>query len=71
MDPDDIERSILDYIKELPADKKADDKTYAERLDKCRSCDHLVNGMCAKCGCYVELRAAKRNMYCAGEEKLW
>lgn len=71
MDMGDIERSILQYIKELPEDKKADDETYRARLVQCRSCECLINGMCAECGCYVELRAAKKNMYCAGKTKKW
>ena len=71
MDPDEMNRSILDYINEIPADKRTDSETYAKRLEICRSCDDLVNGICAKCGCYVELRAAKPHMYCASEEKKW
>lgn len=71
MDPDETVRSILDYIKEIPPEKRTDSETYRRRLEICRSCGELVNGMCAKCGCYVELRAAKPEMYCASEEKKW
>ena len=71
MDFDEINQSILDYIKEIPEHKRVDENTYQKRLEICRSCESLVNGMCAKCGCYVELRALKTQMYCASEDKKW
>lgn len=71
MDFDEINQSILDYIKEIPEHKRVDENTYKKRLEICQSCESLVNGMCAKCGCYVELRALKPQMYCASEDKKW
>lgn len=64
-------QSIYDYIAQLPAEEKAEEWEYAERLEKCRACDHLQNGMCVLCGCFVEVRAAKRRMHCPGPEKMW
>ena len=68
---DEYTQNLLEYIKNVPADKRCDDKTYEKRLAICKSCDQLSNGMCAKCGCYVELRALKPQMYCASENKYW
>lgn len=64
-------QNILDYIKEIPADRRAADELYRRRLNICRGCNSLANGICGKCGCYVELRAAKKDMYCASEDKKW
>ncbi|MFQ7747018.1 MAG: DUF6171 family protein [Eubacteriales bacterium] len=33
--------------------------------------DSLRNGMCALCGCFVEVRAAKKRQHCAQSEKIW
>ena len=54
-------RSKLDQLK---PDEKADDALYNSRLEACKSCDHLISGICMKCGCYVEFRAAYRRMKC-------
>lgn len=64
-------QSIYQYIQNLPEDLKADQETYAARLEKCRACDHLVNGMCELCGCFVEVRAVKRKQHCAQSETIW
>lgn len=64
-------KSILDYVKALPAEEKVSDEVYETRLSICKTCEDLVNGMCKKCGCFVELRAAKQFMNCPSEHKLW
>lgn len=51
-------RSLHDYIANLDSDIRTDAPLYAERLNVCRECDMLFQGMCRSCGCYVELRAA-------------
>lgn len=71
MHPDEYTQSLLDYIDSIPSENRADEKLYRKRLEICRSCDELANGICAKCGCFVELRALKPNSYCASEKKLW
>ena len=48
----------------LPAADRADESLYAARLEACKSCDHLLSGVCMKCGCYVEFRAGHRRMKC-------
>ncbi len=56
--------SIRIRIDKLRPDEKADEELYQRRLDFCKSCDHLISGICMKCGCYVEFRAAFRQMKC-------
>ena len=46
-----------------------DEKRMAEAL--CKACGHLVNGMCELCGCFVEVRASKKNQRCAQSADIW
>jgi len=64
-------RSVYEYIENIPPEQKAPQDVYEQRLSLCRNCDHLVNGMCELCGCFVEVRAAKRNQYCAKSKTIW
>jgi hypothetical protein len=52
------------YIGELVAAKRsagldlADEQVYRQRLATCAGCDSCAEGiLCARCGCFVELRA--------------
>ena len=69
------ERSFYDMIQErnrlLPKEQRADDTEYTRRLTLCRACDQLMGGTCLQCGCYVELRAAKRGMRCPHHDPKW
>lgn len=56
--------SIQEYIALIPPDKKAAPEICQSRLVICRSCDMLTDGLCGECGCFVEVRAAKRDMDC-------
>ena len=62
------EGDMLDTIKEkinkLPLEEKCENVVYKERLSKCKSCDNLISGVCMKCGCYVEFRAAFKKQKC-------
>lgn len=62
-------RSLHDYIENLDLDIRAAETLYEERLGICRECDMLLQGMCRKCGCYVELRAAVTKNACP--DKMW
>ena len=62
-------RSLHDYIENLDLDIRAAEDLYEERLGICRECDMLLQGMCRKCGCYVELRAAVTKNACP--DKMW
>lgn len=57
-------KSIYQYIDSLPEEQKAGPEAYAKRLDICRPCSDLKNGMCAQCGCFAEVRAAKKRLGC-------
>lgn len=64
-------KNMYDYIAHLDSDVKADDVLYEKRLAACKSCEHLMNGMCRICGCFVEMRAAVRKNYCPAPEHFW
>lgn len=54
----DTYRTIKEHVDNLDPDVRADQEQYTQRLDTCRQCEWLLEGMCRSCGCYVELRAA-------------
>ena len=67
----DILKDIKEKIDKLSPDEKCDGEVYNQRLEKCKNCDNLISGVCMKCGCYVEFRAAFKKQKCpwAGERK--
>ncbi len=71
IDTEDVKKAIDQMIQAMPEEQKADEETYNYRLSKCKQCDSLNSGMCGKCGCYVELRALKKNQKCPHEIKKW
>lgn len=71
IDIDGLYKEVAELISLIPEDRKTDDEQYRERLDICRSCESLQNGMCGKCGCFVELRAANKSNYCPSYPKKW
>jgi rubrerythrin len=62
------EKNTLDDIRQriskLSNNEKVPDETYINRLEKCKECDDLISGVCMKCGCYVEFRAAFKRQRC-------
>lgn len=68
---DETYKLIKEKINLLPESKKADDNLYQERLDICSVCDNLNGGVCLKCGCYVEWRAAVKSSHCPLSKRLW
>ena len=63
--------SIRELIAQLPPERRAPEETVQIRLDACRACSHLADGLCALCGCYVELRAAKQPSRCPELPDRW
>jgi len=61
---DDLYKTLTEHIKALPMEERVPLEEYTRRLEKCQACDHLINGTCTLCGCYVELRAAKKLQRC-------
>jgi len=60
--------NLQDYINNLDVDIKAGEDLYESRLDVCKECDLLFQGMCRTCGCYVELRAAVTKNSCPNKK---
>lgn len=71
LDPKGIYKEISELIAALPEEKRTDETEYRRRLEICGRCDSLGEGTCGKCGCFVELRAAKKDMHCPSEEHFW
>lgn len=69
---DDTLRDIQGQIEKLRAEERVEDALYRQRLASCRECDHLLAGVCMKCGCYVEFRAAFKNQKCPNvKDRKW
>jgi hypothetical protein len=62
---------VLKRIALIPDGERTGDTEYAGRLALCRGCEQLNRGTCAQCGCYVEIRAAKRALHCAHANPKW
>lgn len=63
--------NMYQYIANLPTEDKVSDEEYEQRLMTCRQCSHLLSGMCGKCGCYVEMRAAMKVRHCPDVPGKW
>jgi len=64
-------KSVYEYIDSIPAHEKAPEEEYKRRLDICLDCEHTSNAMCGLCGCFIEVRAVKKNSYCAKSDSIW
>lgn len=71
IDRDGVYKTVRDYIAALDESVKCSREVYASRLAVCRECGHLSSGMCSLCGCFVELRAAKRSQNCPDIPHRW
>ena len=60
-----------EYIERIPEEERVSDEEYERRLMLCDTCSFMRGGMCGRCGCYVALRAAKRQQYCPDVHKKW
>lgn len=58
-------KGIKEYLETVDDSLKVSSEVYSKRLSFCKECDYLISGMCLKCGCYCELRAALKNKACA------
>ena len=68
---DGLKERVYEYIDSLNEDIKVEPKIYQDRLNQCRSCDKLYNGMCRACGCFVEMRAAMKSNGCPDVSHRW
>ena len=63
---------VKSYLETVDDSLKVSREVYEKRLEYCKKCDSLIAGMCIKCGCYCELRAALKNKSCADyDNKRW
>ena len=67
----DISAEIERLKAALPEGERASVPEYEKRLSRCRECESLSEGMCIKCGCFVELRAAKAKSCCPDVPAKW
>ena len=65
MDKNAYMENLYKYISHLDENIKADGALYEERLNVCKECKYLADGMCRACGCFVELRAAIKTNVCS------
>ena len=71
--PDEAELAeiIRERIETIPEEERTPDREHAFRLSACRACSHLQRGTCARCGCYVEIRAARQKQRCPDVPGKW
>lgn len=62
---------IRERIETIPEEERTPAGEYALRLSACRECGHLQRGTCARCGCFVEIRAAKKSQRCPDVPARW
>ena len=70
-DPMKMYESVQIRISLIDDDERTCEDEYRERLRICEGCDDLSSGSCLQCGCFVELRAAYKDMHCPSVKKLW
>lgn len=66
-----LAESVRELVSLLPDHLRAPQEIMRARLEICKGCDHLYDGMCALCGCYVQLRAAKKKLGCPDVPARW
>ena len=71
IDQEEYFKNVFEYIASLDKETRTPEDLYQKRLAVCQSCDNLINGMCRVCGCFVEVRAAKKIQSCPGIPSRW
>ena len=67
-----VYKTVSDYLETIDDSMKVSDEEYEKRLSYCKRCEYLISGMCRKCGCYIEVRAALKNKDCPDyPDKKW
>ncbi len=56
--------SLKNAMDAIPEEDRSPQQEYDRRLELCRVCERLAEGMCRACGCYVEVRALRKNQDC-------
>ena len=66
-----LAKIIRERIETIPEEERAAEEEYEFRLSQCRACGFLQRGTCARCGCYVEIRAARKRQRCPEVPPNW
>lgn len=48
----------------IPPKGRTPEEVYDRRIELCEACQHLNGPTCMACGCYVELRAIRKESKC-------
>ena len=64
-------QSVQAYQSSIAEEERAEDAIYQKRLLLCRECEWLRQGICGKCGCFVEARAYRAKAACPHEHSRW
>lgn len=62
-----VYETIQRMIEDIPQGDRTAEEERERRLTVCKQCERLLEGMCAACGCYVELRASLATQSCPYE----
>lgn len=71
MDETEAYQSLQRYLDRMDVEIRATEEEYERRLAICQQCDSLREGICGKCGCFVEARALRKQGSCPHEEPRW
>lgn len=71
MDSGEAYRTLKKYLDSFDEAIRTEDTEYARRLQICRTCPSLREGICMKCGCFVEARALRKQGKCPHEKPRW
>ncbi|MCR5797988.1 DUF6171 family protein [Eubacterium xylanophilum] len=62
---------VEEYVSRIPVEERVCDSEYERRLLICGKCSDRRAGFCGQCGCYIEIRAARKTGYCPGITDKW
>lgn len=71
MADEDMYHRIQRTIESIPESSRCPQDVYEKRLASCKECEKLISGMCRVCGCFVEVRAARKSEHCPGVPRRW
>lgn len=61
---EELHQTIKGYIDSLDEQQRVSTGDYEQRLKQCENCEALQNGVCKYCGCFVIVKAVKKNQRC-------
>ena len=64
-------KTAADYAAGLSEDLCVAKGEYLRRMAVCEKCENLSRGVCGKCGCFVIVRAKRRNKSCPLRDDRW